>query len=795
MGRRHHHPSLFRLFFLFIVSFSLFGVGVVFVWFAGTSIPSIEGFHNRRVVQSTKIYDRTGKVLLYDVHGTVRRTLIPLEDVSRHAKNATIAIEDTEFYQHRGIKPAAIVRAFIANIRDGNKGQGGSTITQQVIKNTILSREKTYTRKIKEAILAIKLERQIPKDKILEIYLNETPYGGTIYGIEEAAQYYFEKPAKELDLLESVYLAALPQAPTYYSPFGNRRVELEERKNIILRRMFESGFINANEYQKARDSTVDFQARNDTGIKAPHFVFFVREYLEKKYGVEAVNEGGLTVVTTLDYDLQKKAEEVVEKYALENEKKFNAENAGIVAIDSKTGQVLAMVGSRGYFDKNIDGNFNVTLAKRQPGSLFKPFVYATAFTRGYTPETVVFDLKTQFSTTCAIDFFETNELCYSPENYDGLFRGPITLRNALAQSINVPSVKVLYLAGIPESLDTARHLGITTLTEDSTYYGLPLVLGGGEVTLYEMVSAYGVFANDGIRHEPTTILLVKDALSQALEEYKEVVGEKALDPESAKTINDILSDNNARTPVFGENSSLHFPGYSVAVKTGTTNDYRDAWVIGYTPSIVIGAWAGNNDNTPMEKRVAGFIIAPLWHEIMQFAIIRGEHLDFAKASPYDVGSLPPALRGAWNEVGAHDILFSVSKENPRLPALNPKLDQQFERWEYPVLLWAGIHPTTTSTTIAVGGVIPSNTNTILITYPTEGVVVQSGHPITITTQSPFGVRTRRVSFLINGVFLGATTKPPFSITTTMSTRGLTSVVVIAEGEKNSVVDEVRFVVQ
>lgn len=795
MSRPRRNASLLRIVFLSALSLGFFMLGATALWAITIDMPSIDGFQTRKVTESTKIYDRTGKVLLYDVHGTVRRTIVPLREMSHHIRNATIAIEDTEFYQHRGVKPDAIIRAFLANLREGTKSQGGSTVTQQVIKLTVLSKEKTYTRKIKEAILALKLEQQMPKDDILQIYLNETPYGGTIYGIEEASLYFFAKSAKELTLPEAAYMAALPQAPTYYSPFGNHRNELEDRKNLVLERMFENGFITAAEYDEARAAVVEFQATDDTGIKAPHFVFYVREYLEEKYGVAVVNEGGMTVITTLDYDLQKKAEDTVERYALENENKFNAENAGFVAIDPATGQILAMVGSRGYFDERIDGKFNITLAKRQPGSSFKPFVYAAAFERGYTPETVVYDLKTQFSTTCAPDTFETNELCYSPDNYDNIFRGPISLRDALAQSVNIPSVKVLYLVGIPNALKMAERLGITTLKERAAHYGLPLVLGGGEVTLLEMAGAYAAFANDGVRHPPTAILRIEDTGGEVLEEYEESPAQ-VLDAEVARTINDVLSDNAARSPAFGENSFLYFPGYAVAAKTGTTNDYRDAWVIGYTPHIVMGAWAGNNDNTPMEKRVAGFIVAPLWHEVMQFALERGEPTLFATPSPRDLSKLPPPLRGAWNEAGPHEILFLVNKDKPTLPASNPQDDPQFLLWEYPVALWAGQNPDvllgssstpqTTTPTLAPGST--------LITYPNTGDIVQAGTPLTIMTASPFGDDTRKVSFYLNDVFIGASTRAPFSITTFANTRGSVRITAVAESEIGHVVGESSFTI-
>ncbi len=797
MARHRRETSFWKLLLFSGLALGFFVAGTTMLWAVTLNIPSIEGFENRRVAESTKIYDRTGKVLLYDVHGTVRRTIVPIEQVSRNAQNATIAIEDTEFYQHRGIKPTAIMRALLANITQGGLGQGGSTITQQVIKNTLLSNEKTFTRKIKEAILAIKLERVTTKDKILELYFNETPYGGSLYGIEEASKYFFNKPAKELSLPEAAYLAALPQAPTYYSPFGNHRDKLEERKNLVLDRMFESGFITASEYEDAKRAEVTFEARDDSGIKAPHFVFYILEYLEERYGVDVVNEGGLQVVTTLDYDLEQKAEDVVLRYALANENTFNAKNAGLVAIDPTTGQVLAMVGSRGYFDDAIEGKFNITLAKRQPGSSFKPFVYAAAFEKGYTPETVVFDLKTQFSTTCAPDMFESNEFCYSPDNYDHLFRGPISLRDALAQSVNIPSVKVLYLVGIKNALSMAERLGITTLKENAAHYGLPLVLGGGEVTLLEMVGAYGSFANDGVRHPTVSVLKLTDPKGTVLEEYKNNET-RVLDPEVARIMNGVLSDNTARAPAFGESSSLYFPEFSVAVKTGTTNDYRDAWVIGYTPTIVVGAWAGNNDNTPMEKRVAGFIVAPLWHEVMQFALDHtSTHEVFMPSAPRDLSICPPSLRGDWSAAGPHEILYSVNKDHPCSSATNAQDDPQFLLWEYPVALWAGKNPDMLipSTTPAQTVARPLAPGATLITYPRGGDVVSLQSPLTITTKSPFGASTRKISFYLNDVFIGASTREPFSITTFPTIYGTIRITAVADSADGHVVGESSLLVE
>lgn len=692
------------------IALGLVGGGILLLWVSTLEIPDLASFEQRRVLQSTKIYDRTGEVLLYDLHQDVRRSIVPYEDISRHIKNASVAIEDDQFFEHHGVRPLSIIRAAISNLRGGDLlgGQGGSTITQQVIKNSILVQEKTLTRKVKEAILALKLERQLSKEEILSHYLNESPYGGTIYGVEEASQAFFGKNAADVTLPEAAYLAALPQAPTYFSPYGQNREELEVRKNKVLSQMRENGFISEEEYEEARATEVEFLAQATSGIRAPHFVFYVRNYLAENYGEESLAERGFKVITTLDAGLQGRAEEVVNEYALRNEEQFNAENAALVAIDPRNGEILTMVGSRDYFDEEIDGNFNIALADRQPGSAFKPFVYAAAFEKGYTPETTVFDLKTQFSTACEPSNLTSEDPCYSPVNYDGAFRGPISLRNALAQSVNVPAVKTLYLVGVNNAIKLARDMGINGL-DDASRYGLTLVLGGGEVRLLDMVSSYGTFANKGTKNEPQGVLRIEDTNGNVIEEF-EPDGQKVLSEQTSLQISDILSDNVARTPLYGSNSLLHFPGRDVAAKTGTTNDYRDAWIVGYTPNLAVGAWAGNNDNSSMAKRISGLIITPLWREFMDHALEEREQESFEEpvATPRDI---KPILRGVWfdptdlitsgaggsttpslsvnNTVsGAHSILYYVNKDDPRGPIPNnPSSDSQFSFWEYPVSVW------------------------------------------------------------------------------------------------------------
>jgi len=774
--------------------------GLSFLWLSSFKIPNLETFESRKIAQSTRLYDRTGQILLYEINDKAKRTLVPSDQISKNIKNAAVAIEDAEFYQHNGVKISSFLRAVFANLTTGKFSQGGSTITQQVVKNSLLTSEKTISRKIKEWILALRLEKIYDKETILAYYLNDAPYGGNIYGIERASEMFFGKKASEVTLAEAAYLAAIPNAPTYYSPYGTHRDKLEDRKNLVLKRMVENNFITEKESTQALAEKVEFKPTDEESLKAPHFVIFVKEYLEKKYGEAAVREGGLKVITTLDYTLEKKAEEIAKRYALQNEKNFNAENASVVAIDPTTGQILVMVGSRDYFDKKIDGNFNIALAKRQPGSSFKPFVYATAFKKGYLPETKVFDLLTEFSTACNPDGTPIipghEDECYMPVNYDGKFLGPISLRDALAQSRNIPAIKTLYLAGMKDSLQTAQSLGISSLTNVNRY-GLTLVLGGGEVSLLEMTSSYGVFANEGVRNDYTALLEVDDANGNVLEKY-EPHSYPVLDRQVALTISDILSDNVARTPEFGADSALYFPSYNVAVKTGTTNNYRDAWILGYTPHFVAGAWAGNNDNTPMEKKIAGFIIAPLWHEFMAEALTALPKETFTPPDPVDHSKIKPAIRGFWegNKVytvdkvtgklatestpvemredrvvkNIHSILYWVDRNNPLGdPPLSPDSDSQFKLWEYPIRKWvAEQHITEEADTVIPTGTDDVHTQNgapkIKITNPKEGVSYPSSAKIAVSIESTGNFPLARIDVFINNSYVGtsASAHPSFS---------------------------------
>ncbi|MBP9749960.1 MAG: penicillin-binding protein [Candidatus Pacebacteria bacterium] len=738
-----------------------FAGGIFLLWATTLTIPTVDAIEAQRREQSTKIFDRTGEVLLYDMHQDVQRTAVPLDQISDHVKHATIAIEDAGFYSHFGVEPLAIVRAVLRNLQQGNllSGQGGSTITQQVIKNTLLSQEKTITRKLKEWILAIKLEQALTKEEILEMYLNEAPYGGTKYGVEEASQGFFGKAAHDLTIAESAYLAALPQAPTYYSPYGNNRSALDERKNKVLAAMHSEGYITKEEYDAAKAEDISFRPQTGASIKAPHFVFYVIEELAARYGDADLAQANLHVVTTLDWDLQKEAERIVYEQALTNATTFNASNASLMAIDPRTGGIMVMVGSRDYFDESIDGNFNIGLAKRQPGSSFKPFAYAAAIDKGYTSETIVYDVPTQFSTACDLGDFTSEEGCYSPNNYDNAFRGPITFRNALAQSVNVPAVKALYLAGTKSTIQLAHRMGVTSL-DASRDYGLTLVLGGGEVSLLEMTSAYGVFAQEGERFPHTGIFEVRDAQG-ALLETLEPHGERVLDQDVARTITDMLTDNSARTPAFGAQSYLYFPERAVAAKTGTTNDYRDAWIIGYTPSIAVGAWAGNNDNTPMEKKVAGFIVAPMWNAFLRAYFDKNPDVEeFIAPAPLDA-SLHPILRGIplgvtlsqeslteedSSRETPHSILHYIAKNDPR-GAGNSTSDGQYPYWEYGVAQWYAAQNTSSSTNSSEDGA-PKPTVTII--SPTDGVELAMRDDVDIEVEIVDENRIVKVDYYIDG---------------------------------------------
>lgn len=581
------------------------------------NLPAPDQISNSRNPLTTQIFDRNGKIL-YQFYEDKNRKLIKLEDLPTDLIHATIAMEDKNFYSHPGIDIGGMIRALKRNISGDTDLQGGSTITQQLIKNTMLTPDKTYTRKIKEIILALWAEKIYSKDEILQSYFNEVPYGGPAWGIEVASEMYFGKKAHDLNLAESSYLAGLTAAPTEYSPYGTHPEKAKERQKEVLRRMVEEKYITPDIASVTYDEKLDIKPPTQN-ISAAHFVMYVREILAQRYGDAVVSQGGLKVTTTLDIDLQEEAEDIVADN-VEKLSGLRVGNGAAMIMDAKNGQILAMVGSKNYFDKN-QGNFNVALALRQPGSSIKPITYATAFKQGYTPGSILLDTPTTFKNA-----WES----YSPVNYDGRFHGAVTIRTALGSSYNVPAVKMLSLIGLPAMLQTAKDMGITTLN-DTDRYGLSLTLGGGEIKMIDMMTAYNTFATNGIKYNHQSILLVTDSKGNILEDNRNPEGKRVLPEEVAYMITHILSDKNARIPAFGSNSLLEIKDHSfVAVKTGTTDSKRDNWAFGYTPEYVVGAWVGNNDNTPMDPRLTSGITGatPIWHDIMSTLVEERPNLAF-----------------------------------------------------------------------------------------------------------------------------------------------------------------------
>ena len=552
---------------------------------------------------STKIFDRRGK-LLYEIYGEQKRTPVKLEEIPEHLIQATISIEDKDFYRHAGFSLRGISRALF-NIVFKRDLQGGSTITQQLVKNALLTPERTLKRKIREAVLTLATEIIYSKNDILEMYFNQAPYGGEAWGIEAASEKYFAKKVSELSLAESALLAGLPQAPTRYSPFGAHPERAKARQEQTLQQMFRENYINEEEKQQAQSEKLVF-APSTTNIKAPHFVMYIKELLVETYGEQVVERGGLRVTTTLDLELQEFSEDVVATQAAKLAK-LRISNAAALVTKPETGEILAMVGSKDYWSEEIDGKVNVTLASRQPGSAIKPINYALGFLNGWTPATVLLDIPTCFRTI--------SQPLYCPQNYDVNFRGPIQVRFALGNSVNLPAVKMLALNSVEAMVELAEKMGIASF-QDPSRYGLSLTLGGGEVKMTEMATAFGVFANSGVRVDLNPILKVENYLGEVLEEFEVQEGERVLPMEVSYLISHILLDNNARAGVFGASSHLVVPGHAVSVKTGTTNDRRDNWTVGYTPNYLTVVWSGNNDNSPtLTFGATG--AAPTWNEIMR----------------------------------------------------------------------------------------------------------------------------------------------------------------------------------
>ena len=789
--------KLSKFLIIIIILSSIFGLATV-VWLS-RSLPDPNRLIDRQVAQTTKIYDRTGEIILYEIHGDQKRTLVSLDEIPEYLKNATVAIEDKNFYQHGGFSFWAIFRTAVTNILRRQKA-GGSTLTQQLIKNAILTPEKTYTRKIKELLIAYKVENKYSKDEILQMYLNEIPYGSTAYGVEAASQRYFSKRAQDISLAEAAILAALPQAPTRYSPYGSNKDLLIARQHYILDLMVKQNYISEEEAEQAKTAELEFKEQTDN-IMAPHFVMYIKELLADKYGEKMIEQEGLKIYTTLDLYKQKIAEEVIKDRCEKNKTNYNAWNAALISLDPKTGQILAMVGSRDYFAESepedcvsgknckFEPNDNVVIRGRQPGSSFKPTVYAAAFMKDYTPDTVLYDVVTNFSTT---------DKPYEPHNYDSQEHGPVTIKKALAGSLNIPAVKTIYLAGIDNVLDLADELGYTTL-KDRSRFGLSLVLGGGEVKLIEHTNAYSAFAREGKLHPITAVLKIEDKDGKVIEEHEEKKGKKVLDAKIARLINSILSDNAARAYAFGENNWLTLGSRPVAAKTGTTNDYRDAWTIGYTPSIVTGVWVGNNDNTEMKRGAAGgTVAAPIWHDYMQ-KVLGDTPIEYFK-QPEQITTGKAVLDG---KIGGeikvkidklsgllateytpehlieektfnqhHSILYYINKNDPLGDApKSPEQDPQFELWESRILAWAKEQeqeltdekPPTEYDNLHK----PENQPTFLIESPVNNqTIMEPLLTVDINASAPRGIN--RAEYYINDNLLASISSYPFDLSQSIS---------------------------
>lgn len=767
----------------FAVGF-LFITALLFAWFA-KDLPTPSKIANRKAKESTKIYDRTGQILLYET-GDEKRTIVKSDQLPQNLKDATIATEDGNFYKHHGFSTGAIIRA-VFNKATGktSKVEGTSTITQQYVKNALLTSDRSIVRKVKELILSIELEFMYSKDEILTMYLNEIPYGSSNAGAEAAAKMYYGRPAKDLTLAQAATLAAIPQAPTYYSPYGNHVDSLVGRKNYVLDRMVMTGKITLEEANAAKaEDTVTLgmalRPRKDA-ILAPHFSMYVLEQVVEQYGEEKIQKEGLKIITSLDYDKQKAAEEAI-GLGVKKMDQYGASNAGLVAVDPKSGQILAMVGSKDYFNTSIDGNVNITDSLRQPGSSFKPFSYATAFKRPeFSPSRVLFDFQTDFGGG------------YVPRNYNGNFNGPVTMRTALSNSLNIPAIKTLSLAGIDNVIRTATEMGITTLNPKADY-GLSLGVGTAEVKPVDMAEAFGVFANAGTKHDLKCVIKVSDSKGKVIYEYNQDrdKGRQVLDPQIAFEIASILSDNNARSMIFGAHSQLYFPNRSVAVKTGTTSDNKDAWSVGFTPSISVAVWVGNNNGKVMRAGADGSIVAaPIFHTFIDKALT-GPNEPFVQPNgiqQHTVAKYSNKLPGEGTRETTTDIFASwqiptekddtnvtvkVCRTNGKLApeGLPENMAEQrsfgnihSERpdnpnWENPVRAWAAANGYASSPPTEYCNV-DEMTPTINILTPGEGQNLSGNSEISTSYVSAVPMKT--AEFFIDDISIGNVAAPPFTM--------------------------------
>jgi 1A family penicillin-binding protein len=642
-------------------------------------LPDLELLGEKIVSGGIELYDRSGKVLLYKTG--LRHFWVDFENIPQRIIQTTLIAEDEDFYKHHGFSLKGILRSIYLNLKTRSLVYGGSTITQQLARNLFLNREKTLWRKIQEILIALELERKYSKNEILTYYLNSIYYGEGNIGIRAAAEYYFDKKLKDLTWSEAAILAAIPKAPAIYAPISKENIKnLKERRDYLLRRLKEKNIITEEEYKKSISEEIKIIKTKYAGMIAPHFVIEVMQELQKIFSNKNLEELNLKVITTLDYDLQKIAERVIKQGAEKNKEKYGGSNAALMAIDPKTGEVLTLVGSKDFFDESIDGQVNVPFRKRQPGSAFKPIVYAALFELGYPDKTIIFDAPTDFGN-------------YKPKNFDEVFKGPVSLRQALAESRNVPSVKVLYLAGPERVIELSKKAGMDYL-RDWKSYGLSLGLGTAEIRMADLIRFYGALANDGKLVSQTMILkIIQDnkIIYEYQPEEKQIISQ-----ETARILNDILKDIRARSGLFSASLKYTiFPGYEVALKTGTTQFYQDAWAFGYTPNIVVGVWAGNTDGRRMNSLGASLVAAlPIFHQFLSSAIELNKIPQENFLPPPERNIDKPMLNGKWlTEYGVHDILFYVKKENPlgSFPE-NPYDDSQFYNWEKGVQIWLANNP-------------------------------------------------------------------------------------------------------
>jgi membrane peptidoglycan carboxypeptidase len=640
-----------------IVTVSVVGFGVAYTYYA-RELPTAEQFEELALTsfETTKIYDRTGEHLLYEVRNpqTGDRTIVPMHDIPMHMRNATIALEDKTFYSNpAGINVEGIIRAFWNNLR-GLPVQGGSSIAAQLARNVAMSPEEryevSYARKIKEAILCYELTRRYPgregRDRILEWYLNTVFYGNHAYGVEAAAKAYFGKQAKDLTLAEAAMLAPIPQSPVR-NPIHDPEAA-KARQIVALDTMVAEGYITEAEAEEARHAELSQPSIPDRlQIEAPHFVMHLLDVMTERYGRRAVYGGGLRVITTLDYDLQKQVENIVHRRVSRWPRGYNARNAAAVVIRPSTGEILAMVGSADYFDQSIDGECNMAVEPRQPGSSIKPYTYAAAFEQGYGPGTGVNDARTTFH--------QAGHRPYTPTNAGGGFSGQISLRRALGCSLNVPAVVLVERIGIDSLVEMAHRLGITALRNPAQYV-LPLTLGGGEISLLDHTYAHSVFANDGVmagvpvppqRQEPgfreldpVVVLRATDVLGRVVDEYLGPTTRQLISPQVAYQVSSVLADNEARAPAFGQNNPLRL-SRPAAVKTGTTTRFCDGWTMGYNPQVSVGVWAGNADRSPMRGFWGYQSAGSIWRDIMEYIFRTQPPVDFVE---------PPGMK--WVEMDA-----------------------------------------------------------------------------------------------------------------------------------------------